>query len=417
MRRSLLATIAVVVVVAAAGCASASARPLTPKRASTFLNSVGVNVHMSYFDTSYRHWKRVRKKLVELGVHHVRDGACPGCKEQRDRLLALAAAGIRTDYIMGQPGGDTSLKKMVEMVAGPMRSTVDSVEGPNEFDRGSPHAWARRLRSYQHHLYTLVRKQPSLNGVPVLGPSIVFASDFHRLGKIGRWTDLGNMHPYSGGQVPAATLTYNRRKERLVVGRKPVVATEAGFHNAFRSRDGNRPVSERAQAEYVPRLFLDFFRSGVRRTYLYELLDERPNASRSDAQKHYGLLRHNFSEKPAFRTLKALLHSLGSATGTTFPLVPLDYGIAPGAPDDLEQLLLQTGPKTYALVLWRNVSVWNTTALRARRVKARSVTVTLGPGAGLTGMRDLRRRKPAALGGPKLKLRLTGMPKVITITR
>jgi hypothetical protein len=415
MRRSLLATAAVAL--AAAFTASASAAPEMPKRATTFLDSVGVNVHMSYFDTSYRNWQGVRNKLVELGVRHVRDGACPGCKEQRARLLALAAARIHTDYIMGQPGGDTSLAKMVDMVAGPMRSTVDSVEGPNEYDRSGAHAWATKLRKYQHRLYTLVRRQPSLAPVPVLGPSLVFPGDFKRVGNLSHSSDFGNMHPYSGGQVPAATLTYNRDKERFVVGRKPVVATEAGFHNATHSLDGNRPVSEAAQADYVPRLFLDFFRSGVRRTYLYELLDERPNPSRSDAQKHYGLLRHSFSEKPAFRTLKALLHSLGPAVQPAFPLVQLDYSFAPGAPKDLEHLLLQTGPRSYALVLWRNVSVWNTSALRATRVKPRAVTVTLGPGAGLTSVRDLRRGKPVGVGGPRLRVRLLGMPKVISITR
>jgi len=146
MRRSPLTT-AAVVLAAALTTTSASAAPEMPKRASTFLDSVGVNVHMSYFDTSYRNWQGVRKKLVELGVRHVRDGACPGCKEQRERLLALAAAGIRTDYIMGQPGGDTSLRKMVDMVAGPMRSTVDSVEGPNEYDRSGARSWARDRKS------------------------------------------------------------------------------------------------------------------------------------------------------------------------------------------------------------------------------------------------------------------------------
>ncbi len=396
--------------------APAGAKPQLPRRATSFLDSVGVNVHMSYFDTAYRHWERVRAKLVELGVRHVRDGACPGCAEQRQRLQALAAAGIRTDYIMGRPGDSPSIRKLVAMVAGPMRSTVDALEGPNEFDRGSPHAWVRRLRRYQHRLYRAVRSAPSLAGVPVFGPTLVFGGDFRRLGSLARYTDFGNVHPYSGGKVPAANLGFNRRKEKLVAPRRPLVASEAGFHNARYSRDGNRPVSERAQAEYVPRLFLDFFRSGVSRTYVYELLDENANPSRSNAQKHYGLLRHNFSEKPAFRTLKALLHSLGPPSSPAFPLVPLDYGFAPGAPRDLRQLLLQTGPRTYSLVLWRNVSVWNTDALRTRRVRPRTVKVKLGGGAHAAAVRDLRRHKPVPASGAGVKLRLTGMPKVVAIT-
>jgi hypothetical protein len=416
LRRSLL-PVACLTAILAAACPAASAAPQMPRRATSFLDSVAVNVHMSYFDTAYRHWRRVRAKLLELGVRHVRDGACPGCVEQRERLQALADAGIYTDYIMGRPGDSPSIGKLVEMLAGPMRSTVDAVEGPNEFDRGSPHAWVRRLRHYQHRLYRSIRAAPSLAGVPVFGPTLVFGSDFHRLGSLARYTDFGNVHPYSGGRVPAANLGFNRRKEKLVAPRRPLVASEAGFHNATRSRDGNRPVSERVQAEYVPRLFLDFFRSGVSRTYIYELLDEQANPSRSNAQEHYGLLRHNFSEKPAFRTLKALLHSFGPANTPAFPLTPLDYGIAPGAPRDLKRLLLQTGPRTYSLVLWRNVSVWNTSALRSRRVKPRTVKLRLGGGARAVGVRDLRRHKPSRLSGTRLKLRLTGMPKVVAITR
>jgi hypothetical protein len=303
------------------------------------------------------------------------------------------------------------------MVAGPMRSTVDAVEGPNEYDRGGPRSWVKRLRRYQHRLYATVRRAPSLAGVPVFGPTLVFGDDFRRLGSLARYTDFGNVHPYSGGQVPDANLGYNRAKEKLVAPRRPLVASEAGFHNAIHSGDGNRPVSERAQADYVPRLFLDFFRSGVSRTYLYELLDEQANPSRSNAQQHYGLLRHNFTEKPAFRALKALLHSLGPADSRGFPLAPLDYGLATGAPGDLERLLLQTGPRTYALVVWRNVSVWNTDVLRPRRVEPRTVNVALGSGARAVTVRDLRLSKPVPASGQSVKLRLTGMPKVISITR
>lgn len=380
------------------------------------MNSVGVNVHMSYFDTSYGRWQEVRDKLVELGVRHVRDGACPGCTEQRRRLLALAAAGIRTDYIMGRPGGD-SVFAMVKMLAGPMRSTVDSVEGPNEYDASGDTRWVSHLRRYQCRLSRLVRHTPGLRGVPLFGPTLVSGGDFRRLGNLGRCVDFGNVHPYSGGQLPAASLQYNRHVEELVAPRRPVVATETGFHNAIRSTSGNRPVSEAAQAQYVPRLFLDFFSAGVVRTYLYELLDERPNPSRTDLERHFGLLRWNFSEKPAFRSLETLLSTVAPVTAAPFPLVPLDYGIDQGGPSDLRQLLLQTGPGTYALVLWRNVSVWNPVTLRPQHVTPALVHVGFGGGAGAIGVRELGQRHDKPASGARVALRLGGMPKVVLVTR
>src|SRR5437763_965610 len=204
---------AAIALLAACLLAAAPARAGMPRRATSFVNSVGVNVHMSYFDTSYDHWQKVRDKLSELGVRHVRDGACPGCKEQRRRLLALGAAGIRVDYIMGRPGDP--LSRFVDMLAGPMRSTVDAVEGPNEYDASGDHRWASRLRSYQRRLYRLVKRRHALTGVPVFGPTLVSGDDFRRLGSLRRYADFGNVHPYSGGQVPAANLQYNRHVEEL----------------------------------------------------------------------------------------------------------------------------------------------------------------------------------------------------------
>ena len=63
-----------------------------------------------------------------------------------------------------------------------------------------------------------------------------------------------------------------------VSGRKPVWATEAGFHNAMRGPADQPPgVSEQAAAVYLTRTFLQHFESGIRRTYAYELLDEKPD--------------------------------------------------------------------------------------------------------------------------------------------
>ena len=151
---------------------------MAPSSASSFLDSVGVNVHMSYVDTSYNDWQQVRDKLVELGVHHVRDAACPGCTAQRQRLLALAASGIGVDFTMQRPGSTMSLTDLVNMVAGPMRSAVDAVEGPNEYDHAGDPNWVANLRAYQQQLYSLVRAAPSLDGVPVIGPSLVSPSSF-----------------------------------------------------------------------------------------------------------------------------------------------------------------------------------------------------------------------------------------------
>ena len=45
---------------------------------------------------------------------------------------------------------------------------------------------------------------------------------------------------------------------------------------------------------------IEHFRAGIPRTYAYELIDEKPDAALTDPEQHFGLLRNDFSEKPAF---------------------------------------------------------------------------------------------------------------------
>jgi len=42
--------------------------------ADAFVDSVGVNVHLHYNDTSYGNFASVERSLKDLGVRHIRDG-------------------------------------------------------------------------------------------------------------------------------------------------------------------------------------------------------------------------------------------------------------------------------------------------------------------------------------------------------
>lgn len=384
-----------------------------PASAQAFNASVGVNVHMSYFDTAYNNWQAVRDELVRLGVHHVRDAACPGCTTQRNRLLALAAAGIHVDFTMQQPGNSASLQDLVNMVAGPMRSAVDAVEGPNEYDRSGNPTWVTDLRAYQQQLYSLVRSTPALDGVPVIGPSLTSSSAFTALGDLSGALDWGNVHPYAGGQIPTSTLAYNSTMESIVAPGKPMAATEAGYHNALNATGGQPPVSEAAAADYVPRLFLDMFRAGVPRTYLYELLDEKPDPGHTAPENEFGLLRNDMSEKPAFQTLEELLH-LTAPVGTV-DLAPVHLQVS--GPADLRQLLIQTGPASYALVLWRDVKVWDQTTRTPIAVTPASANVALGPEIGHADLSYLDGPSPAqSMPGNQFEVPLNGEAAVLSLS-
>jgi len=389
---------------------------VTPQSGASFVDSVGVNVHMSYYSTAYDNWQEVRDKLVELGVHHVRDGACVGCTPQRSRLLALASAGIGVDFIMRQPGSPDSAADLVNLLAGPMRPAVDTIEGPNEYDHSGDPSWAPNLLAYQQQIYSLTRANQALAGVPVVGPSLVSSRSYTTLGDLDGMLDTGNIHPYAGGGLPTGTLTSNLNLAGVTAPGRPVMATEAGYHDALSASSGQPPVSEQAAADYIPRLVLDMFRAGVARTYLYELVDERADPALTNAEYHFGLLRNDFSEKPAFQALAALLHLAAPQSG--FALAPLELRVD-GAPADARQLLLQTGPRSYALVLWRDVKVWDPAKRQPLSVSPASLTVELGrevSGVSVRNVGDSGSSLELPGPAPAVQLSLAGSPVVLAIS-
>jgi hypothetical protein len=213
------------------------------------------------------------------------------------------------------------------------------------------------------------------------------------------------------------SLASNLGLETVTAGSKPVMATEAGYQNALQATKGQPPVSEDAAAAYVPRLFLDMFAAGVARTYLYELVDEHADAGLTNAEDHFGLLRSDFSEKPAFQSLATLLR-LTDGSGPGFALTPLRLNVV-GAPTDMRRLLLQTGPQSYALVLWRDVSVWDTTQRRALTVTPVAVGVKLGSEVSGVALHRLDQAgSPTAVSGPapSLDVPVGGAPVVLTIS-
>ncbi len=113
------------------------------------------------------------------------------------------------------------------------------------------------------------------------------------------------MHSYAGGNQPDQDLdTKWIPNTKKVSGDRPIVATETGWHNAVNDANASQKgVSEEVSSKYIPRLFLEYFKRGVTRTFLYELMDER---AKSDMENNFGLIRADGTPKPAFYALKNL---------------------------------------------------------------------------------------------------------------
>jgi hypothetical protein len=257
---------------------------------------------------------------------------------------------------------------------------VASLEGPNEYNcRDDSPSWTTTLRRFQARLDSGVERDPRLSGVPVLAPTLCGAEAHDELRSLSGAVDFGNIHTYPGGAIPddSEHTRFHLDLARKVSGGKPVQVTETGYHNALRvpASFGHRPVSERVAAVYLLRLYLEYFRVGFVRTYSYELLDQWPNPGLDNSEANFGLLRNDYSEKPAFKALRRLIALLNDP-GPRFQPHELHYTIR-GAPPSLRQLLLEKRDGSYYLALWNAVSIWNPTTLTPLHPDTETVQLSL----------------------------------------
>ena len=87
----------------------------------------------------------------------------------------------------------------------------------------------------------------------------------------------------------------------------------------------------------APRLLLEHYLRGTQRVYQYELVDERPETGLTDPEQHFGLLRNDFTPKPAFRSLTRLL-GLAEDPGPAFAPQPLAIPPLPPAPSSTPRI-------------------------------------------------------------------------------
>jgi len=326
-----------------------AAERAVPSRA--FVDSIGVNVHMSYTNTPYTRAGAALGALKDIGIQHVRDGLVANNPQQHEALRTFAANGIGVNAVIGDSRNRWgSLDELMGVLSRDLRGAVTSVEGPNEYDTSGDPSWVEHLRSYQQALYERVKGDRSLAGVQVLGPAPTIGRA-SAAGDLSPWMDAGSFHYYPAGKEPLTSFGEVLAGARSMSGAKPLIATETGYHDAMNSST-QVATSPRAIASYVPRVFLDYFKQGIRRTYLYELIDEWPNANHDYSEAAYGLLRNDLTPKPAATALKNLIGLLQARGGARSSSRALTYSLT-GETAGVERLLLQRPDGRFVLMLWQ----------------------------------------------------------------
>lgn len=351
--------------------------PLPAVQADSVVDSYGIGIHLPFLDTPYADPDKVADALSDLGVRHVRDDLFLDNPRQYDAIRTVAERGIRFNLIMGRPDRPGTPADYVRTVAGLPAGAVESVEGVNEWDLfGGEPDWAAETVAWQADLHKAVRSTPATASLPVLSPALAFRWNYADLPDLSEWSDVANAHMYPGGHRPTNEVGPITSALRSILPTEPLIVTEAGYHNAVNTTNGHHPVTEQVAGAYLPRLLLDHVSRGHERVYSYELIDEHADPGRTNPEAAFGLLRHDWSPKPAYTAMKTLLGLL-SDPGPEFDTKPLRVAAA-GWPADGRYLVTQKRDGTHVVLLWRDSQLFDPTRRETLPDPSASVTLRLG---------------------------------------
>jgi hypothetical protein len=429
-----------------------------PKRAASFVDSIGIAGHLQKRDDGLRFETHYKKFFANTKIKHFRTGLRhvgspnPDLDIQLDELTK-APFNVK---IMGNVGSpDTAITTLMEEAIVPLAPYLTYLEGPNEpnapesgetwnaYPPLSTHNdWREGVTQYQDDLYKAVDADSRTTHVevscfPLSGSTMT--AEANNFGPLNSRSNKyfcnfvrGNGHPYPAfGYKPSACLDgivtnpggnskgdFVRKYNTMFPGTdRNWIATEAGYNNGKSYPAVAVPTW--VSARYIPRLLLEMFNRKFKRVYIYNLYD-------SGVDNQFGLLTSAAQYKTAFYAVKYLTDLVDDGTNTGFTVTNLDYTTSPSISNDtaanstsLRHLLLQKKDGRYYLIIWNDVSSYDTSktsktpvddwtikslpvdvnldlSKTAREVKIwDTLTVAVGGESGTTGPK-LRRTLPNA---------------------
>jgi hypothetical protein len=152
----------------------------------------------------------------------------------------------------------------------------------------------------------------------------------------------------------------------------PSVITETGYV-ANGTVGSASTIPESVEAIYEPRLLLHSWNSGIKRTYIYELLDE-PSSTNG-----FGLLHSDLTPRPAFNAIASLM-GLVAENAPNFVSGKLGYTLT-GNTSGVETTLLQKSDGSFWLALWLPASIFDVNAVTPISVPMQNVNLSVLGGA------------------------------------
>jgi hypothetical protein len=329
-------------------------------QADSFVDSMGVNTHIGFLNTTYGNIGMIQTELIKSGIRHLRDSADNNSLTDGvyARMASLSSAtGVKFNLIFDPRS--VSVAQFDAQLASVGTAAVESIEGPNEYDISGDSNWPTVLPAYQPNLNAAVKgdSNPMIAAYPVVGFTVVNPSSYATLGNRESTWDFGNFHPYPGGNCPTCSgsnFTSNQSNLAEINPTKPRRATETGYYTM---PDANQGISLTAVGKYAPRIYFEYFNAGIKRTYLYEFADDFSDPGNTNLQNHFGMIQADGTEKPSFIAISNLISILSDA-GAPFSAGQVAY-IPTGNISNMHHTLLQKRNGHFFLVLWLEVPSYN----------------------------------------------------------
>jgi hypothetical protein len=392
----------------AAGMLSTELHPPHAVPVQSFLDSLAVNTHMDQYESNAA---EVYDKLNYLGVRTIRDHYSEDGR-LRGNYVYLAERGIYFDMLHYSSDFGVLVRDAAVMAGMPNGALV-AVEGPNEINNfaftcdgstwqgGFPNNNGAAAQCFMENYYSRIKADPRLANISVYnltGGTSVVDPDKYGLLTLAGLADLGNIHVYPAIQEqPRSALLRALGGEYLDVPPSKAVITESGYQTA--------EVGEQAQARYYLNLYLDAFKAGFRKTYIYELTD--------NTAETFGFF--DTANKPklsatALRNLTTVLADTGSPREGS-----LNYSIT-GMPGEAYSIAMQRSSGAFNLIVWDERPIWDKASITP---PAAPVNVRLGNTFSKVSVYEpLRGSAPVQQqsGISSIDLKLSGEPIVLELT-
>lgn len=344
-----------------------------PMAADAFVDSIGVNTHLTADLTADRKYPVVAERMKESGIRHIRDGIFPreSHQEYADQRKFFAATGVRLDAItdcpqpLGYYPGSYTAPHVIRGYDARIGGAVEMLEGPNEPDLRHVPDWAALT-------VACMKKNDLTNALPVPFIAPAMGDAIHgapaKLGNIAGLVDFGAIHRYFSPAWNPGWAGYGRDECGSIESlrwaiceakvnsgpRHFIDVTETGYTTQGEYASHPFEVDEVTGGKYVSRALLVDSISGIARTYIYELHDD--GHDKVPWENGFGIIRYDGSPKPAFNAMRSEIAILAD----------------PGPPFSPAPLRCQV-----ATAVWNETASWNPTTGREIHVRSTSVRIEL----------------------------------------